>query len=402
MKRSRALLAALLLTGSMAGLLSGCATTAPSAPPESLFADRLFAPLATPIRTEQIFAVSPAMRRYLRSDISEQLRTRGRALGLAEALYTAGKLKLDYDAVVTRNAAEAFDARAGNCLSLVIMTAALARELDLGVRFQSVAVEDAWSRDGELFFVNGHVNLAITSKSSDQYLGLAGGRAMIIDFMPLPPNRRQNAQPIGEQTIVAMYLNNRAAELLARHQLDEAYWWAREAVLRDPDFLAARNTLGVIYRQHRNPAEAESAFASVLARDAGNLVAMSNLSHVLGDIGRHAEAQALAAKVAARQPHPPYVFFDLGMAAMRAQQFVKARDLFAQEVERAAYNPEFHFWLASAHAALGEWKPAQAHLAVAMQNSTSRRDHDIYAAKLDRIKAYQYQQSPSVATGAPR
>ena len=51
---------------------------------------------------------------------------------------------------MTRNAAEAFDARSGNCLSLVIMTAAFAKELGLPVRYQNVFVDEAWSRSGDL------------------------------------------------------------------------------------------------------------------------------------------------------------------------------------------------------------------------------------------------------------
>jgi transglutaminase-like putative cysteine protease len=54
-----------------------------------------------------------------------------------QALYQPDQIRLEYDAAVTRNAAQAFEARTGNCLSLVIMTAALARELGLTVRYQS-------------------------------------------------------------------------------------------------------------------------------------------------------------------------------------------------------------------------------------------------------------------------
>jgi hypothetical protein len=41
---------------------------------------------------------------------------------------------IEYDSTVTRTAAQTYAARAGNCLSLVIMTAAFAEELGLRVR----------------------------------------------------------------------------------------------------------------------------------------------------------------------------------------------------------------------------------------------------------------------------
>ena len=38
------------------------------------------------------------------------------------------------------------------------------------------------------------------------------------------------AMAVGEDTILAMYMNNRAAEALVRGRVDDAYWLAREAI----------------------------------------------------------------------------------------------------------------------------------------------------------------------------
>ena len=81
-----------------------------------------------------MFALSDEMRRYLRTELAGPIRAKGRQSGLIEALYGKGQLKLDYDSSMTRNAAQAFAARSGNCLSLVIMTAAFAKELGLARR----------------------------------------------------------------------------------------------------------------------------------------------------------------------------------------------------------------------------------------------------------------------------
>jgi hypothetical protein len=76
---------------------------------------------------------------------------------------------------------------------------------------------------------------------------------------------------------------------------------------------------------------------------------------------------------------------------MKVGDFKTARDLFAKEVDRAAYYHEFHFWLAIASARLGDLEQARRHLAIAVENSTTRSDHDLYAAKLDRLQAPRYQ-----------
>ncbi|MDQ6638649.1 MAG: hypothetical protein M3Z15_03165, partial [Pseudomonadota bacterium] len=111
----------------VASLLAGCAAAPPAAPPDALLADRLFAPPQESVRSDDIFAMSDAMRRYLQVDIARQLRTEGAQEGLVQALQQHAQLKLEYDAARTKNAAATFDSRTGNCLSLVIMTAAFAK-----------------------------------------------------------------------------------------------------------------------------------------------------------------------------------------------------------------------------------------------------------------------------------
>jgi len=143
----------------LSALLAACASTsAPPQQPERLFADDLFHAPAVKIDAADVFALTPDMAAYLEHDVARLVRTRGRQQGLYEALYTRGQLQLEYDAAKTRNAAEAFAARQGNCLSLVIMTAAFARELGMTVHFRSVMVDETWSRESGLYLVASHVN----------------------------------------------------------------------------------------------------------------------------------------------------------------------------------------------------------------------------------------------------
>jgi tetratricopeptide (TPR) repeat protein len=108
--------------------------------------------------------------------------------------------------------------------------------------------------------------------------------------------------------------------------------------------------------------------------------------NVLLDSKRTAEADALARRLAAIEPYPPFHFFHLGLDEMKAGHFARARDLFQKEIDRDAYNHEFHFWLAMAYYGLGDAKSAGQHLVTAMENSNTRSEHDLYAAKLDRLR----------------
>jgi Flp pilus assembly protein TadD len=370
-------------------LLLGACASAPVARPEGeLFRDELFAAPTERISAGEVFALSEAMTRYLKVDLAEQL-SKGARQALIDAV-SQGQLKLEYDSVSTRNAAEAFDAKAGNCLSLVIMTAAFAKALGLEVQYNSAAVGDLWSRSGNIYFLNGHVNVTLGKRYTDPRTLYDAAELVTIDFLPGAEMRALRTKAIDEQTIVAMFMNNRAAEALVRGRLDDAYWLAREAMRQSPTFWGAYNTLGVVYLRRGLPDAAELAFRRVLVNEPENTRAWANLALTLDKLGRAAEAAAADRELARIEHHAPFHFFHLGIAAMEAGDFKAARASFAREVRRAPEYHEFHFWLGLAELRLGNVEAARAELGLALEHSTTRRDHDLYSAKLDRLSTQRH------------
>jgi tetratricopeptide (TPR) repeat protein len=369
-------------------LAAGCAATSPPAPNlDPLFNDAEFKPGSERIDPGDVFATSEAMRRFLR-DHAADVRSKGPQKALFDALYSANQLQLEYDSGMTRNAAQAFADRAGNCLSLVIMTATLAKELGLHVKFQQVSTDESWSRAGDTYFASAHVNVTLARERRDPRVKSDQVQLMTIDFIP----PKENEMPprlweLSEATVIAMYFNNRAAETLAAGRIDDAYWWARAAIRQDPRYLSAYNTLGVVYKKKGDFARAERVLQEVLAREPRNLNAMTNLALVYNDSGREREAEALSDRIDAMQPTAPFHWFEIGTEAMKAGDYRKAKTMFQREVDRDPYYHEFHFWLAAACLRLGETDAARKHMALAVRYSPTRSDHDLYTAKLARIKA---------------
>src|SRR3989442_1610985 len=298
-------------------LLAACAHTPVAQAPAQLFSDHLFAAPSERIRAEDVFALSDAMKRYLETDMAGPLLNKGLQKGLIDALYIKNQLRLDYDAAITRNASQAFEARSGNCLSLVIMTAAFAKALGLSVEYHSAFVEPSWSRVGGIYFLSGHVNLTLGGKWLGARAAYATGELLTIDFLPAQELRGLRTWVIPEQTILAMYMNNRAAEALARGQLNDAYWWGRAAIGQDPAFLSAYNTLGVIYLRHGDWPQAEEVLGYILEREPANAQALSNLALALEKQGRVAESGVLDRRLAGGEPHPAFPFFHPGPPAPR-------------------------------------------------------------------------------------
>jgi tetratricopeptide (TPR) repeat protein len=368
-------------------LLAACASAPLAPPPTKLFHDELFAPPAEAIDGSAALAVSPEMREYVKSHFLRLNRGPDRKLALIEALYRLSDLRLEYDAAYTRTASQAFAARSGNCLALVMMTGALAKEIGVKVQYQSVVSDPVWARAGGVYISVGHVNLKLVDPADSFVKSLSNDRSMTVDFLASKDADSLRSQPIEERTVIAMYLNNHAVESLTDGNFDEAYWWAREAVRTDSDLLIAYTTLGVVYRNRHRPEFAEQAFSFVAQRDPTSAAALTNQALALRDLGRYAEASALQKQIGALEPNPPYSYFDQGMTALRQHRLDDARRLFTKEVDRAPYQSEFQFWLAETYAEMRDADRAADHLQKALEASTTRRDRDLYAAKLSMLKS---------------
>jgi tetratricopeptide (TPR) repeat protein len=362
-------------------LLSACAAKPVTPTPAELFNDALFAPPSERISAADIFAPSDAMRRYAHDELL--MSRQGARQALIDAM--AKDLRLEYDSARTRTAAEAFAARTGNCLSLVILTAALAKEVGLPVQYNRALISELWSRSGNLYLLNGHVNVTLGKRFRDSPGSYDSSAFLTVDFLPASDLKGLRTVPLEEATVVAMFMNNRAAEALVNSRPDDAYWWAREAVRADASFTGAYNTLGVVYVRRGQLGLAERVLRHLLAQQPENTLALANLALVLDRLGRAAEAAAVQQRLAGVEGAAPFHYFHRGLAAMQTGDFRAARALFARELDRDPDYHEFHFWLGLAELRLGNVDRARAQLALALENSTTRRDHDLYAAKLERL-----------------
>ena len=367
----------------------------------SFFDDASFAPSTEPIDPADVFRLTPEMIDYIDQQILPLARSKGMAAALTEALYNRSKLQLEYEASMTRNAAQAFEARQGNCLSLVIMTGAFAKAMGLTVTFQQATIDEMWTRSGDMYFMSGHVNLQLDRPFAETVARVDRYRTFTVDFLPQEDVAGLHEHPIHENTILAMYMNNRAAEALVAGQIDNAYWRAREAVELDPKFLSAYNTLAVIYMRHGDNARAESVLHAALVLAPENPRMLANDAQSLRRLGRVAEADAMDKRLAAVEPNPPFYFYNLGEAALKAHDYATARAMFKREIDREPDYHEFHYGLAVADFGLGRVDEARSELGLALENSVKRTDHDLYAAKLDKLKAYRQVTLPVLPTVQP-
>lgn len=370
-----------LLAALSALFLAACATPPPSATVvDALFDEARYGKPPQP-RPADLFALSPAMERFLALEMRSAVRNHGAQIGLVQALREGGRLRLDYDASLTRTAAEAFDARAGNCMSLVLMTAALAREMGLSVQFQLVEVPDIWTRSQHFTLLNGHVNLSLGSGARGGLWTRDGGRT-VIDFQPVEEARLARVRPLSEEAVVAMFFNNRAVEHMEAGEWAAAHAALRVALQADPAHLNALNTLAVLHRRQGDLRRAEAALRTLLAHDPFNRHASSNLVAVLESQGRSEEARALARAL----PPPPFADFDRGLKLAAQGQWAEALEAYERQLLTAPDFHALHLEMARAHLQLGQPRRALQHLETASEQAPTGGLRQRYQAKLQALR----------------
>ena len=354
----------------------------------SILHDDMFRQVAV-LSPEQITALSPEMQTYLVSNIAIKPFFDARREALLHALGKKGQLHLEFDAERTRTVAEAFHDHSGNCLSLTLMVGSMAQELGLHAQYQRVITDETWSRIDNNYLLIGHVDVVLSPSDEHVVFPPTSRQDAVVDFIPTADLHGMHAESIDESTVVAMFMNNRAVESLVQKDYDSAYSWVKASMLLDPTLADGYNTLGVIYQRRGKLHEAEQAFRLVLAREPRNTLVMSNIIAVLNQEGRSSDAEVLAQRLKEIEPFPAYYYFNLGRAAMTAGDYGYAKKMFQREVDRAPYNDEFHFWLASADAYLGEMDDAKIQLKLALEASTTRHQQDLYANKLIHLTSLQ-------------
>ena len=97
----------------LSATLAACASAPVVDRPNTLLQDNLFAPASEPITAADLFVLSPEMHAYLKTEeAAGPLYFQGPQQGLVTALYDKSRLKVDYDAEETRDAAQTFAAGA--------------------------------------------------------------------------------------------------------------------------------------------------------------------------------------------------------------------------------------------------------------------------------------------------
>jgi Tfp pilus assembly protein PilF len=371
--------------------LSACQSTSSSVKQidiDNLFHDELFTAVEV-IAVDDIYRLPEHFVAQLRRQFQADNTIRGQGVMANEwlAQYVGAQNGgFEYRDHFTRTAAETVLSRQGNCMSLVVLSAALADVLKVPVEFYDIDVEPIWDRRGGFYLVNGHVNLSLLPPVNNNIV-LFRGSEVLVDFLPERSVRAYHKKRVNKHQLSAMFYNNIAAEALVKADYDLAYALVKKSIQLDPQFVAAINTLAVIYRHKGYEHEAEKVYRSALLIDAQDLSTLYNLALILGEQGRLDEWREVYKVLELARINNPFYYYDMAQQAYFDRQYQDALVWYKRAVEKADYRHECYFGLSRAYWATGDKQLAEKNLkrALALSDTDNKQR---YQSKLQSLRQH--------------
>jgi tetratricopeptide (TPR) repeat protein len=366
---------------------SACQSTVVQTPPsEHLFYDQGFSGFSQiSIESEQqVFYLDDAAKAFIASTIHAKDTKIDQMNALVKAIFDRSELNLLYQGDANTSANDTFHAQAANCLSLSIMTYALASEAGFDVDFQEIMIPEYWTRRAGFSLLNGHINIKIMSPVQPHVFELYR-QSYQVDFDPQSTRREFPQKIVSKQDVLSMFYNNKGADAVLQKDYVQAYAYFREALVVKPSFDSAWINLGILYRLSEYYPQAEKTYQHALAIKPDSLTALENLAYLYTFTGRNEEALKILAKVESQRNSNPYYHVNLGEQEMEQQHWVQALAHFRKALALDRGKHEVYFGLARIYFEIGELQKSERYFKLAKNSSQNKYDKDRYQSKLELL-----------------
>lgn len=282
----------------------------------------------------------------------------------------------------TRNASEALRFNEGNCLSLAILTTALADLVNLKVTYQQVNSAPIYLKNDQILTVSSHVRSYIhrpDRPTPDGEKSLTRGW-IIIDYFP--SGQSVNGRMVSKEEFIAKYYQNLAANALNEND------WGRSYKLLEMGYKLSNynpetlNTLAVLYSKIGEIRAAKKVYEMILNDTKGSIHAISNYADLLRREGDVKQADLMMANIANVYDDNPYRWIQLGNEQLQNGSVITAEKYLKRALELGPYLHESYLGMAKLYFTKKQNRQAREALKLAHQHAFLPEDQKLYRAKL--------------------
>lgn len=270
----------------------------------------------------------------------------------------------------TLTAEQVLQTNSGNCLSLAIMTSALAQIAGITVSYQLMDDDPVFEFNGSTVVKGVHVRTKLLNAEWGSVNDLVSESSGIsIDYFPT--GRSRFISNLSEQDYYGMYYRNLAVESLQREDFNTAYWLSMESLKFAPEHSDSLNMLAVINKRIGRTEEAEQVYLYAIERAQEKLSLLKNYRVLLLNQGRKEEAAAIALRLLKMDDPSPFNWFHLARESYEEGDYERAISYYRKALEFAPYLHEARLGIALSYYALDRVAQADAALIAAIENSGS-------------------------------
>ncbi|MBU2115327.1 MAG: hypothetical protein KKE94_16310 [Gammaproteobacteria bacterium] len=286
-------------------------------------------------------------------------------------------------------ASEAYALKSGNCISLAVLTKALADLARVEVEFQSIVSAPVFSIENDFMLSSDHVR---TFLFNPDFVPEEGKiyfikPAIVVDYLPAAGDI--TGPRISQQTFIAMFYRNLAADALLAGRHEQVLALLKTALQYAPDYSAVINLTAVVHRRMQQPQLAEQFYQYGLDVSASKATLLSNyalLKYSQGDVDA---AQTMLRSLPSIDEHDPYLWYVLGKTAQQKSQYGDAVTYLRKAAKQAPYMHQLQLELALAYYRNNQPEKAQQALGTAAELVSDSQTLQRYHAKLVALKLHQ-------------
>ena len=365
--------------------IPGCTNVKPAQTDDSiLFADHnLFGNKPKIVDQDEIFQLSEDQQRkfldYFNDPVNQNISPHWRVFNYLKKIVSEFNYQGD-----TYTAEQAIRLSGGNCLSLAIVTTALARLVNVDTGYQLIDDVPVYERSGQVIFKGMHVRSLLyhTDNQNEDDNGKYEFNRSILLVDYFPSGNERFIKDITKEEFVAMYYRNKAADAIAAGDYSMAYWLASASLKFEPDSGQAINMMAVIHRRVKDEVRAEQIYNYGLEHANDKLTLLKNYRILLLEQGRYEEAKQLSEKIAQYNDPSPFNMMNMANTAYNNGDYSSAITFYSKVVKLAPYLHEGYFGLAKSYYKLGYIDAAKRNMQEAVDHALKMSTKSLYQAKL--------------------
>jgi Flp pilus assembly protein TadD len=321
--------------------------------------------------------VTPAMHQFAVDAAGSGLTVSQRVHKLVMATIGPHGIGLQYDALATLGAEQAFQQHRVNCLSYALLFVALARDVGIPAQFNEVDIPPVWDiGDDQTVLLYKHINIKID-------LGFSLSQIVDVSGDEYDPSYPQ--EDIPDSSALAQFFNNRAVEMRMQQRYQDALRYQLRSVQMAPqiDYLWAN--LADLYSMAGNPRAARIAINQALMLDPGSMMDYNTAAGIYQRMGDTRKASFYGEHARSFLERNPYYHYQLALNALRARNSKTAGDEIHKAIEIQPREHRFYFLAAVIEEQRGDLQTAADDLRQALDLTSDSSQQQRYRNKFAQL-----------------